>query len=188
MFTDLSSWSTVQAFLENSDSQTSHCFHQTQWDELCRVASGLAGHLECVALDRVASGLNNIVRLLEFPNKSCWVARVQIKRNSSPLVSSTRLETEVVTMQFIKEYSDLLVPRVFAYEVNDNNSVGAAFILMELLSGSVAMDALGGYEVHRGVIPREHRQNFYRPVAKCHVRPPTRHADPSRYLAAHLTP
>jgi aminoglycoside phosphotransferase (APT) family kinase protein len=73
-------------------------------------------------------------------------------------------------MQFIKENSDLPVPRVFAYEVDENNSVNAAFMLMELLPGIVAMDALGGRKAHRGVIPREHRQNFYRSVAKSHVR------------------
>ncbi|KAL5341783.1 hypothetical protein BJX70DRAFT_26420 [Aspergillus crustosus] len=72
-------------------------------------------------------------------------------------------------MQYIKEHSDLPVPQVFAYEVDEKNPVGAAFILMELLPGSVAMDALGGYEVHRGVIAREYRQNFYRSVAKCHL-------------------
>ncbi|KAJ5470421.1 hypothetical protein N7530_007778 [Penicillium desertorum] len=72
-------------------------------------------------------------------------------------------------MQFIKEHTSLPVPQVFAYEFDENNSVGAAFILMELLPGSVAIDALGGYEAHRGVIPKEHRQNFYRTVAKCHV-------------------
>ncbi|KAJ5740553.1 hypothetical protein N7493_000425 [Penicillium malachiteum] len=31
------------------------------------------------------------------------------------------------------------------------------------------MDANGGYEVHRGVIPREYRPNFYSSVAKYHV-------------------
>ncbi|CAG8076104.1 unnamed protein product [Penicillium salamii] len=72
-------------------------------------------------------------------------------------------------MQFIQEYSSIPVPRVFAYEFDENNSARAAFILMELLPGSVAIDALGGYEVHRGVIPKEHRAKFYDSVAKCHV-------------------
>ncbi|KAJ5420914.1 hypothetical protein N7465_003433 [Penicillium sp. CMV-2018d] len=72
-------------------------------------------------------------------------------------------------MQFIKEHSSLPVPQVYAYEFDENSPVSAAFILMELLPGSVAMDALGGYEAHRGVIPREYRQNFYRSVANCHV-------------------
>ena len=164
------SWTTIQSFLEESDSQTADCFRRTQWDELCRIASGFAGHLECQALDQVTSGLNNIVRLLKFSDQTLWAARIHIRRNASPTVSRTRLETEVATMQFIKERSDLPVARVFAYEADENNPVKTAYILMELLPGIVAIDALGGYKVHRGVIPKEHRQTFYRSVAKSHVR------------------
>ncbi|KAJ5158617.1 uncharacterized protein N7500_008268 [Penicillium coprophilum] len=167
MSTASTSWTTTQVFLQDSDTHTADCFRRTQWDELCRVASGLAGQ-QCIALDQVASGLNNIVRVLEFSDQTRWAARVHIRRRTS-LVSRTKLETEVATMQFIKEHCDLPVPRVFAYDVDENNPVRAAFILMELLPGSVAMDALGGYKVHRGVIPKEHRQNFYRSVAKSHV-------------------
>lgn len=75
-------------------------------------------------------------------------------------------------MQFIKERSVLPVPQVFAYEVDETNPVRVPFILMELLPGSVAMDALGGYNVHRGIIPRKLRPTFYRSVAKCHVHSP----------------
>lgn len=163
------SWSTIQGFLEDSDSQTVDFFHRTQWDELCRVASGFAGGLECQAIDQITSGLNNIVRLLKFSDQTLWVARIHIRRNASPTISSTSLETKIATMQLIKEQSDLPVPQIFAYEADENNSVKAAFILMELLPGIVAMDALGGYKVHRGVIPKEYRENFYRSVAKCHV-------------------
>jgi hypothetical protein len=31
------------------------------------------------------------------------------------------------------------------------------------------MDALGGYDVHRGVIPAQYRRHFYQAVAACHV-------------------
>ncbi|KAK5788374.1 hypothetical protein VI817_009332 [Penicillium citrinum] len=173
MFTDSSSWSTVEAFLEKNDSQTSYWFHETQWDELCRHAADLAGQSQCVALDRVTCGLNNITRVLEFPNKTCWIARIHIRRSSSPFNSSASLKSEIATMQFIKEQSDLPVPRVFGYDTNEENPVGSAYILMEFLPGIAAMDALGGYKVHRGVIARGRRQNFYRSVAKCHVRPLT---------------
>lgn len=174
MSTESSSWTTVQDFLQESDSQTANWFHRTRWDELCRIASGLVNHLECTPLDQVASGLNNIARVLEFSDQTRWVARVHIRRSNSPLDSSTKLKTEIATMQFIQEHSALLVPRVFAYDVDENNPVNAAFMLMELLPGIVAMDALGGHRVHRGVIPREHRPNFYRSVAKAHVRLPSR--------------
>lgn len=83
------------------------------------------------------------------------------------------LGNEVATMQFIKERSDLPVARVFAYKVDEDNPVRAPFILMELLPGSIAIDALGGYDVYRSVISREYRQTFYRSVARCHVRSPS---------------
>lgn len=103
-----SSWTTVDDFLQNGDSRAAKCFRQTQWDQLCLVASNANRHLECVALDQVTSGLNNVVRLLEFSDRSRWAARIQIKTTGN-----AKLKTEVATMQYIKEHSDLAVPRVF---------------------------------------------------------------------------
>lgn len=160
-----SSWTTVDNFLQNGDSRAARCFRQTQWDQLCLVASNANRHLECVALDQVTSGLNNVVRLLEFSDRSRWAARIQIKTTGN-----AKLETEVATMQYIKEHSDLAVPRVFAYALDENNPAAVAYMLIEVLPGIVAMDALGGYEVHRGVIPAQYRRQFYRSVAACHVR------------------
>lgn len=73
-------------------------------------------------------------------------------------------------MQYIKEHSDLAVPRVFAYAPDENNPAAVAYMLIEVLPGIIAMDALGGHEVHRGVIPTQYRRQFYRSVATCHVR------------------
>lgn len=89
-------------------------------------------------------------------------------------------------MQFIKERSDLPVPRVFGYDTDEENPVGSAYILMEFLPGIAAMDALGGYKVHHGVIARDRRQNFYRSVANCHVHPLIQLKDSSNCLAADL--
>ncbi|KAJ6036430.1 hypothetical protein N7540_000709 [Penicillium herquei] len=164
-----SSWSSVQKFLEASDTETVDHFQRTKWHELCRTASGITGELECIALDQVASGLNNIVRVLQFSDQTRWAARVHIRRKSSSFDSSIKLEAEVATMRLIKDHSDLPVPRVFAYEADENNPIGVAFMLMELLPGIVGIDANGGYEVHRGVVPREYRPNFYSSVAKYHV-------------------
>ncbi|KAJ5956312.1 hypothetical protein N7501_010591, partial [Penicillium viridicatum] len=93
-------------------------------------------------------------------------ARVYIRKSTSSTISSTKLENKVAIIQFIKEHSELLVPRVFAYKVNENNPVYIAFILIELLSGSVAIDALGSYDVYRSIIPKEYRQTFYYSIAK----------------------
>lgn len=187
MSIDSTSWAPVEDFLQESDRETTDCFNRTQWNELCRIASDLNGHLKCTALNQVANGLNNIVRLLEFSDGTRWAARVHIQRNTS-IPISTKLGSEVATMQFIKEHSSIPVPRVFAYEfeLEDKNTVGNAFILMEVLPGSVAMDTLGGHKAHRGVIPKQHRQRFYRSVARCHVCPLNLSDELSSCLAAYL--
>lgn len=170
MATESTSWTRVQDFIQNSDHQAIARFNQVNWDHLCRIASDANRSLECVALDQIASGLNNVVRQLEFSDKSRWAARIPIIRSKSACSNGKNLQNEIATMQFIQENSSLRVPRVFVYNTDMNNAVGTAFMLIEMLPGIVAMDALGGHKVHGGVIPVEYRKTFYRSVAKCHVR------------------
>lgn len=87
-----------------------------------------------------------------------------------PSSYGTKLHNEIATMQFIQDYSSLPVPRVFTYDTDADNAAKTAYMLIEMLPGIVAMDALGGHKVHGGVIPVQYRQIFYRSVAKCHVR------------------
>lgn len=109
-----SSWTSVKDFLESSGRRAVIRFQRTQWDQLCLIAANANRHLQCVALDQVTSGANNIVRLLQFSDGSRWAARVPIK-------GSAELETEVATMQYIKEHSSLAVLRVFTNIMVDEN-------------------------------------------------------------------
>lgn len=142
------------------------------WEMLCQLASDLNNGTPCALLPKTNIGLNNLVRVLEFVDGTRWAARIPLdlgKRGEQDLMS---LSTEVDTMQLIYERcgSDLPVPRIFAYEADTKNRAGVPFILMELLPANTAMDSAGGYTVHRGVIPRDHRLNFHRSVAQLHVR------------------
>lgn len=142
----------------------------TDWDKLCQLASDLNNNMPCTLLDKQNAGLNSLIKVLEFADTTRWVARIPLhlgKREQD----STLLRSEVHTMQLIRECcgSHLPVPRVFAYEADARNRVGVPFILMELLLANTAMDSAGGYSVHRGVIPKDHRPNFYRSVAHCQV-------------------
>ncbi len=47
----------------------------------------------------------------------------------------------------------MAIPRVFIYTLDENNLAAVVYILIEVLPGIIAMDALGGYEVYRGIIP-----------------------------------
>lgn len=149
---------------------------RTDWGKLCQLASDLNDNTPCVLLDKTNAGLNNLVRVLEFAdNTTRWIARIPLHLGRREQ-DATALRSEVHTMQLIHERccsgsSNLLlpVPRIFAYEADAENPIGVPFILMEFLSADTAMDSAGGYDVHRGAIPRAHRPNLYRSVAQCHV-------------------
>ncbi|KAI1121236.1 kinase-like domain-containing protein [Nemania abortiva] len=138
---------------------------KTNWDRICERASSIKG-LPCRPLNKITNGLHNLVRLLEFSDSTQWIARISLYRSDT--VSKT-LRGEVDVMHLVKARSKLPVPRVFAYEIDENNPIGVPYILMEFIPGNTAMDAAGGYQVHQGRIPRDHRQVFYRSVAECHV-------------------
>lgn len=149
--------------------QVREAIQKTNWDNLCQRASHLNYGLRCVRLPKMTNGLHNLVCVLEFSDQTRWVARIGLHSSAA---DSTKLRNEVDVMQLLKEQSECPVPKVFAYERDANNSVGVPYILMEFLPGNTAMDAAGGYEVHRGQIPSVHRQRFYRSVARCHVSQP----------------
>ncbi|KAI0190544.1 kinase-like domain-containing protein [Astrocystis sublimbata] len=139
---------------------------RTNWQTLCQIASTLNHGLPCTLLSNITNGLHNLVRILEFSDQTRWIARISLHRSPADLA---KLRSEVTVMQLIKEKSQLPVPHIFAYEANIDNPVGAPFILMEFLPGNTAMDAAGGYEVHKGEIPSVYRTGFHRSVAKCQV-------------------
>ena len=116
MTSDGSSWATVEDFLQTAREDEASCFHRTRWDQLCLAASRVNGNLACEALDMVANGMYNIVRPLEFSDKSRWAARVYIRATTAE--NESDLEAAVATMQYIRSFSDLPVPRVFAHAAN----------------------------------------------------------------------
>lgn len=157
----------VQAVLEATD-----------WDKLCQLASNLNNNTPCRFLDRTNAGLYNLVRVLEFQDTTTrWIARIPLNLGrragqAERELDSMKLRSEISTMQLILEKgcaSILPVSRIFAYKADAENEIGVPYILMELFPANTAMDSAGGYDVHRGVIPKEHRSNFYRSVARSQV-------------------
>ena len=104
----------------------------------------------------------HLIRLLNFGDTR-WIARVQLEP-STPTTASL-LRAEINAMELVGARTDIPVPKIFGYELHDANSVHAAFILMEFLPGSSAIDADGGYEVHQGSILPERRIPFYKQIA-----------------------
>ncbi|KAL2838630.1 hypothetical protein BJY01DRAFT_257975 [Aspergillus pseudoustus] len=146
------------------------CLERIDWEELCAYASSLNDNRPCCLLDRWTAGGVHLIKLLEFAGTDTqWVARVQIEPSTAE--TTTILRAEIAAMELVHARAALgvPVPKIFGYELDDANPVRAAFMLMEFLPGSSAMDADGGYEVHRGQIQVERRSGFYHEMAHIQV-------------------
>ncbi|KAL2169452.1 hypothetical protein VTG60DRAFT_5996 [Thermothelomyces hinnuleus] len=143
------------------------CLERTNWDELCSYATELNHGLGCHLLSDLTNGLHHVARVLEFENGSRWLGRIQMA--ASTKTRAANLQNEIDAMMLIRERTRIPVPRVFGYRIDDNHSIGAAFILTEFLPGNVAIDLDGAYATHQGQVPTQHRKDFYRSVARIHV-------------------
>lgn len=75
---------------------------------------------------RTRSGQRNAVRRvgqLEFSARSRWTVWAQINPTTSLRLATPtlRVKTEVAATQFIKAHSDLAVPSVVVYRLDENN-------------------------------------------------------------------
>ncbi|KAK7991531.1 hypothetical protein PG988_000325 [Apiospora saccharicola] len=95
---------------------------------------------------------------------------MQIAR--STVESALQVRSEVSAMRLIKLRTQVPVPEVFGFKADDDNPVGAAFILMEYIPGNVATDADGGYPSHHGRIPLTRQEIFFRSVQIASIRFP----------------
>ncbi|KAL5330797.1 hypothetical protein ACEPPN_000320 [Leptodophora sp. 'Broadleaf-Isolate-01'] len=162
-------WKGADFYPKNSHSRclVNNCIKTIDWNALQEYASTLNSGIKCNVLPEITNGQNHLVSVLEFENKTRWVARIQMHKSTEKLAAE--LQREVDVMALMRERTKIPLPQVFGYEIDDNNPTGVAFMLMELLPGNVAIDADGGYEAHRGQIPLQRREGFYDSAAQVQV-------------------
>lgn len=142
------------------------CLGRVKWEALLQYASSQNFNRPCKLLDQYTTGGVHLIRLLSFGDTS-WVVRIQLEP-STPATACVA-QAEIDAMELIRARTSVPIPKIFGYGVDDGNAIGAAFTLMEFLPGCSAMDADGGYEVHRAEIPRERKETFFRQVARIQV-------------------
>ncbi|TQN67095.1 hypothetical protein CSHISOI_08343 [Colletotrichum shisoi] len=140
------------------------CINRINEPELCHYASQINNNVPCDLLPYTTNGLHHLVSIIEFKDKTRWIARMQMTKSTEDTAAG--LKVEVDTMSLLADQTRVPVPRVFGYQLTDENPIGAAFILMDFLPGNVAVDACGGYAAHQGEIPTEHRHGFYKSIAR----------------------
>ena len=89
-------------------------------------------------------GKRNVIYRLQMPDTSLWIARLYNALNNKSAVTDSAqrnanqrllFESEVATMQFVKEKTQIPVPKIYASDSTYSNALGTPFILMEYISG-----------------------------------------------------
>jgi hypothetical protein len=152
------------------------------WASLCDIAQSLR-QTDCHIEDRIGYGHSHMIRLIVFTDGVHWIARLpmpDINRNvEDKFLPKTHdywsadnvlsMQSEIDTMSFISENSEIPIPKVYAYNTGTKNPVGAPYMFMECVLGN-SIRHMGG------IIPEKYKEKFYKDLARIHVSPITENA------------
>ncbi|POR32133.1 Uncharacterized protein TPAR_07635 [Tolypocladium paradoxum] len=119
-------------------------FASVNWDALASISSSLRDGTPCHLGDRFSIGTFNMVRHIVFADGVSWVARLrmpppkEILGDRSKLDIATTLGLEIASMRFFKARTSIPVPEVHFCDSDTSNSVGAPYMLMDYIHGTVA--------------------------------------------------
>ena len=150
------------------------------WGALLTLATETR-NIPCEIGEQFGLGGRHVVREIVFDDGEHWIARVGIppvnhnKEENyipTPLPSSwaakdaAMMQSEIDTMSFLREHTDISLPCIFTYDTTATNTVGAPYMLMECVQGTCAVDMPDS----RSAIPQEYKTKFYASEASILVR------------------
>lgn len=86
------------------------------------------------------SGWQNVVLELAFSDQVYWIARVPYEKGEDDF--KTSLLSEIATMNSIRQRTSIPVPRVFDFEISENQPFGYPYVFMEYLNGNTLPDRI----------------------------------------------
>ena len=135
--------------------RASKALEYIDWDTLALKASQTRNGVPCQVGVQFGFGGRHVVREIVFDDDTHWIARVSIRgvnfnhteqyipKCLSETWSSTReaeMQSEIDTVSYVSEFTDIPIPRIFAFDVTATNSVGAPYMLIECFKGTCGMD------------------------------------------------
>ncbi len=91
----------------------------------------ISGHGECVKIDALDRGSFHEVRVLEFEDGWTCVGRFTRRRDEHRHVR----ESAVATMKYVREHTTIPVPEIYHVNFDQQNDVGASYVIMERMPG-----------------------------------------------------
>jgi len=137
------------------------------WKALRQSAENVR-NVPCKVGDQYCFGGRHAVREIVFEDDVHWIARVllpEVNPDASEKYvpkpvgfgwtkeqhaeNAAKMQSEVDTMCYIREMTDVPVPTVFFAETGVDNLVGAPYMFMECIRGNSGMDMPGEFKVPR---------------------------------------
>lgn len=150
-------------------------FEAIKWDHVISIASKLKG-ADCEFSEKYSIGYYNLVRRLTFTDGTSWIVRLRLPPLST--VFGTRevmkgtdcMAIEVATMNYLKLNTNLPIPEVFGHDLSSDNAVGAPYMFMSYIHGTVANDLQSARGCDLGMFGTpEQNDRFWRQMAEHHV-------------------
>ena len=88
-----------------------------------------------------AGGYSVLFQLLFDADDICWVLRIRLPRPDElltpeqQLTESLLLDSEITTMHYVREKSNIPVPKVYGHDTSFSNSLGHPYMFLELVPG-----------------------------------------------------
>ncbi|OAR05683.1 hypothetical protein LLEC1_06409 [Akanthomyces lecanii] len=143
---------------------------------LLSYASSLRGNQPCTLSPKFSVGSFNFVRKIQFDDGVGWAARLRMppmpeERSAvaSPPAREMMLldmQSELATMEFVCQNTDIPIPRVYAYSLDAQNAIGCPFSIIEYIDGNTAEEVSRSYPGEHEGIPAQFEEKFWRHIAK----------------------
>ncbi|KEZ43661.1 hypothetical protein SAPIO_CDS4269 [Scedosporium apiospermum] len=109
----------------------------------------------------------------------------------------SEMQSELATMEFVRQNTNIPIPKVYGYDLNDQNTVGCPFSFLGYVHGNTAEEVARSFPGGHEGIPEQFEEKFWRQFAEvmiqlASVRMPkigsiTRdEADPTKYVVGPL--
>ena len=119
--------------------------------------------IECtIRTDNFGAGQDNIAYEIRFSDSVSWVARIALP----PFIdlpppfshrSSAEIQSEISTIEYVSRHTSIPVPKIYDYNIETRNGLGAPYILMEAINGR--------FVEHLCRIPEKFMRHVYAQVA-----------------------
>ncbi|EEP79988.1 predicted protein [Uncinocarpus reesii 1704] len=112
---------------------------KTDWHAVVATASRLRNGKNCSIRRRFSIGIFNMVKRIVFEDGVSWVIRLRMPSLGGMLGRKERLPPgqalgmEVAAMIFFKTKTSIPVPKLYHYDLDPNNDIGAPYMMMEYI-------------------------------------------------------